>query len=403
MEHDGATVLLFVGLLTVTGLGAGLVASHFGLPRVVAYVLAGVLFSRDLLGGALGLAIGDGADALMNVSLGLIAYLIGGSITFAQIRRMGKVILSSALGAGLVAFLCVFLAVLLLAPVIAGIPPLHAALALGALAASTAPAGTIAVIHQFRARGPMTTTLLGVVAVDDALGVMLFAFVVATTVGGTLGGALGGAALAILGAVALGVAAGKGLAAIGLHLSRAALRLPLTLGAVLLVVGLAGVLDLSPLLAAMATGFFARLFSRAAADRLFQPIELLEEAVFIIFFTVAGAHFEVAVFLNHVPLIATYVTARIVGKILGAALGARLGGGSRVVVRWLGVGLTSQAGVAIGLALTLARTPAFAAGGQAIVNVILGSTVIFEIVGPLATRVALGRAGELGTRRGAEA
>jgi len=394
-----AADILFLGLLIIGGLGAGLVASRYGLPRIAAYVLVGVLFSERLLGGALGLAVGEWTEPLTSTTLGMIAYLIGGSITVPQIRRMGKVIIGSAFGEAVGAAVFVFVVVLLLGPRIADIPPVQTALALGAIAASTAPAATIAVLHEYRARGPLTTTLLGVVAIDDAIGVILFSLMLVASVGESLTTTLGSALLSLAGALVLGLVAGKGLALGGRRVRRAALRLPLVLGAILLVLGLAELGGLSSLLAAMATGFFARFFSGATADRLFAPIEFLEEAIFVVFFTVAGAHFDPSVFSDHGVLIAAYFVARIVGKILGAWIGARLSGAPEVVVRWLGIGLVPQAGVTIGLALALSQVPAFSAGGQTIVNVILGTTVLYEIIGPLATRMALQRAGELRTKR----
>lgn len=394
-----AADLLFLGLLSVCGLGAGLVAARVGVPRIAAYVLVGVLFSEALLGGVFGLAAGAWTEPLTTAALGLIAYLIGGSITVPQIRRMGTVILGSALGASVGAVALVFGALLLLDPRIADLSPFQTALAFGVIASSTAPAGTIAVVHEYRARGPLTTTLLGVVAIDDALGVILFSLMLVVTAGGSLAGTLGSALLALAGALALGFVAGRALAQWGPRIRADVLRLPLLLGTLLLVVGLAEVLKLSSLLAAMAAGFFARYFSRANADRLFQPVELLEESVFVVFFTLAGAHFEPAVFVDHIAIIAAYFVARVAGKIFGAWAGAALAGAPAVVVRWLGLGLVPQAGVAIGLALLLSHTPAFSTGGRIIVNIILGTTVLYEILGPPATRFALQKAGELKTKR----
>lgn len=396
---EGVGAILLLGLLLVFGLGAGLLAQRFGLPRVAAYILAGIVFSKDVLGERLGLAVGPWAEMFTSAALGIIAYLIGGSITVAQTRRLGKVILCSAAAESLGAVLVVFLCILALGPHVGTIPPMRLALALAAIAATTAPAATIAVLHQYRARGPLTTTLLGVVAIDDALGVLFFSLMLVATVGASLGDTLGSAALSIGGAVLVGAAAGGGLALAGPRIRRVSLRLPLVLGTILLVVGAAEAWALSPLLAAMATGFCARSFSRAGADRLFLPVEFLEEVVLLVFFTLAGAHFEGAVFLDHVALIATYFVARIAGKVLGAATGARLAGAPEPVVRWLGAALVPQAGVAVGLVLTLSQTAAFADGARAVVNIILGTTVLYELVGPLATRLALARAGELGTRR----
>jgi len=120
---------------------------------------------------------------------------------------------------------------------------------------------------------------------------------------------------------------------------------------------------------------------------------------FLIFFTLASAHFEPQAFVDHVGIIAVYFLAHIAGRVGGAAAGARLSGAPAMVVRWLGVGLVPQAGVAIGLALLLAQTPGFTAGGRTIVNIVLGTTVLYEVVGPLATCLALDRAGELRAQR----
>jgi Kef-type K+ transport system membrane component KefB len=128
-------------------------------------------------------------------------------------------------------------------------------------------------------------------------------------------------------------------------------------------------------------------------------VERFEELVFLIFFTVAGTHFDPAVFASHLTLIMVYFGARILGKLAGAAVGAGLAGAPPQVTRWLGPALVPQAGVAVGLALAVSQEPAFAASGELIVNVMLGSTVLNEIVGPVAVRFSLERAGEVGERR----
>jgi Kef-type K+ transport system membrane component KefB len=288
---------------------------------------------------------------------------------------------------------------LLLRPDAGGVPYPYLALAFAAIAVSTAPAGTVAVLHQYRARGPLATTLLGVVAVDDALGIVLFALMIVVTAGTSLADGIATAAVSIGGALALGAACGWLLARAARHLSERGLRLPLLLGGVLLVVGAADALAMSPLLAAMALGFCARHWSRSIADRLFGPIEFVEETIFVVFFTLAGAHFRAGVLGANLALAGTYLVARVVGKMLGAAAGARLGRSEPTVTRWLGLGLVPQAGVAMGLALTLAHEPAFRACGEVVVNTILATTLVYEVIGPLAARFALARAGELGVKR----
>jgi Kef-type K+ transport system membrane component KefB len=393
--------LLVLGALLVTGLAAGLCAARFGLPRVAAYVVAGIVFSPGVLGDRLGFVVGEWTAPLTTAALGIIAYMIGGSITVRQLRRLGRVIAWSTLGEALGASVVVFFAVLALRPP-AAIPILTLALAFGAIAASTDPASTIAVLHQYRARGPLGTMLLGVAALDDPLGIVLYSLMLATTVGLGFSAGLAAAAGSIGGGLLLGAVAGAALAGAARRLREATFRLPLALGAVLLVVGLGERLGASPILAAMALGFAARHFSRGAADRLLGPVEFLEETVFVVFFTLAGAQFRVDVLATNLALVVTYVVARVIGKLGGAALGARLGGAPPVVRRWLGLGLVTQAGIAVGLSLMLAQLPAFRPAGAVIVNTVLAATMIYEVVGPLTARFALDRAGELGPKRGRE-
>ena len=167
----------------------------------------------------------------------------------------------------------------------------------------------------------------------------------------------------------------------------------------MLVVGIAELLQGSPLLAAMALGFVTRQLSGASGSRLSAPLEYLEETVFVVFFTLAGAHFDSSVFLQVPGLAALYLIARITGKVVGAAVGASLVGAPASVVHWLGLALVPQAGVAVGLALSLSHNPDLHEAATPILTCILATTLVYEILGPFAARFALARAGELGVKR----
>lgn len=392
-------ITFLLGLLILSGLLLGLLASRFCFPRVAAYVIAGIIFSPDLLGTVFHFSIGHWADALTTIALGIIAYLIGGSFTVSQFRRIGTMIFSIALGESCGAVLCVFLALVLLGPRFQEISVLPFALAFASIAATTAPAGTIAVLHQYRAQGPVSSTLLGTVALDDAIGIILFSLMLSFTVGASVITTLGGAVLGIGAALVIGSLTGKIAALFCRHIRQGGLRLPIVLGSILLVVGLAEQFSFSPLLSCMSLGFFCRYFSGAGGDHLFAPIEYFEELVFIIFFTLAGAHFSKDVFLEHFDLIILYFLARIIGKVAGSALGAFLAGAPRNITRWIGLGLIPQAGVAVGLALTLSQHPAFRTVSAVIINVILATTLIYELVGPLFVKFGLSRAGEIPAKR----
>ncbi len=400
-EAGGDTLqLLLIGLLAVSGLVAGTaVAAWLNLPRVVAYILVGLVFSPDLLGGWLGVTDLDWTRPLVSVALGVIAYLIGGSITVGQLRRLGWTIVGATLGEVSGAFLAVFAAVLVAGITVADLPVWLFALVLGAIAPATAPAAIVAVLHQYRARGPLTTTLLGMVAIDDALGILIFALVMAVAGSASLGSALPAALYEIGVALLVGGMAAFLLERLTRRFHETELRLVAVLGGLILLVGLAGQWGFSALLAAMAFGFATRYFRGPAAEQLFQPVENLEELVFVLFFTVAGMHFQVAVFEQYLGLMLLYFFARGVGLMAGANIGSRLAGAPRQVSRWVGFGLLPQGGVAIGLALLLSGNGRFAQAGELIVNVVTATTLITESVGAVAARYGLRQAGELGRKR----
>ncbi|RKZ81325.1 MAG: hypothetical protein DRQ35_00365, partial [Gammaproteobacteria bacterium] len=275
MQHSP---LLMLGLLLVTALLMSLLASRFNIPRIAAYAVAGLLWSEDLLGGALGLDMTEWSQALTQISLAIIAYTIGGSITIEQLRRLGKTITFCTVGESFGAVLLVGLAVYLYQQ------DWVMALVLGVLAATTAPAATVAVIHQYRSKGPLTTSLLGVVALDDILGLVLFSLMMVVITGLNLGDAIVTSGVEIFGGIGLGIVIGFLLAFFGKKIRNQSFLLPMVLSALLLSQGLAEWWNVAPLLTAITIGFSARFVYKSAGERLFAPAEYLEELVFIIFF-----------------------------------------------------------------------------------------------------------------------
>ncbi len=201
------------------------------------------------------------------------------------------------------------------------------------------------------------------------------------------------------GAVLLGGVVGWFLSKSSVWFGASGFRIPIIFSSVLIVLGFAESLHFSQLLACLTLGFSTRYFSKASAGRLFNPIHPLEETIYLLFFTIAGTHFDLNLFANHFPLILAYFFARMLGKTLGASAGTRLIGAPSQVNRWLGLGLLPQAGLAIGLALTLSHEAAFSETGPMILNVIIGATLLNEVAGPIAARFALQRAGEIHIKR----
>lgn len=391
-----SSLFLNLGLLMTTGLLFSLIAAHFKLPRIALYALAGLIWSPDLLGGVVGLQPGLWSESVTACALALVAYLIGGSVTAKQLKKLGKTILFCTFGEVVGAAVFVFVVV---AFFLSGQPDaLLLASALAVLAASTAPAATVAVIHEYRSHGPLTTTLLGVVAMDDVVGIVLFSLFLVWSTGIAMTQVFTSVALEIGGALLLGAVMGWCLAFLGHRVRNPHFFLPMVLSAILLSQGLAEIGHCSPLLTAMALGFFARATFKSGGERLLAPVEYLEELVFLVFFTLAGAHFDLGVLEAGFELVVIYVIARVMGKMLGSNLAARFISAPSTVRSYLGFGVIPQAGIAIGLALSLLSHPVFADSGLLIVNVILASTLILELLGPFATRFALQRAGEIRDR-----
>lgn len=387
------SLFLNLGLLMATGLLFSLIAAHFNLPRIALYALAGLVWSQDLLGGVFGLQLGAWSESLTAAALALIAYLIGGSVTAKQLKKLGNTILFCTFGEVLGAAILVFVAVAIFLKGQADAMLLASALAV--LAASTAPAATVAVIHEYRSHGPLTTSLLGVVALDDAIGIMLFSLFLVWSTGIAMTEVFASAGLEIGGALLLGAVMGWCLAFFGHRVRNPHFFLPMVLSAILLSQGLASIWHCSPLLTAMSLGFFARATFKSGGERLLAPVEYLEELLFLVFFTLAGAHFDLDILLSGFELVLLYVVARVMGKMLGTNVAARLVSAPKTVQKYIGFGVIPQAGIAIGLALSLLSHPVFAESGLLIVNVILASTLIYEVLGPFATRYALQQAGEI--------
>ncbi len=393
--------ILLIGILLLAGLAFGTLGSHyFGVPRVVGYILIGMLFSPDLLGDHLALDTARWTQPLVAIALGIVAYLIGGAATVGQLRRRGVSILTATVGKVAGAFVLVFAGFVWLGVTVPDLPAWGAPLVLAALATITAPAAIVAIIHQYRARGPLTTALLGMVAMDDALGVVIFSVVLALLAADGLVSALPLVIWEIVAAVLIGGVGGWLIERIIRLLHEHELRLVALVGAIILLVGLAEAWHFSALLAAMTLGFSARFFGGTHADRLFEPVEQLEEMVFVLFFTFAGLYFDPSVVIEHGWLILMFFVLRAAGQVVGAWAGARLGRASPVIANNVGLGMLPQGGVAVGMALMLEGQPRFAEVATLAINIITASTLLTESVGALAVRYGLGRAGELDMANG---
>ncbi len=387
--------LTSLGLILLLALLAGHLVRVFRIPEVTGYLLAGVALGPSLLGWlnqqnliALGV--------VSEVALGLILFSIGGVFEFSLFRRIGRQVLvltlvESALAAVLVTGGMLFLG-----------QPWQVSFLLGAVAIATAPASTLMVIRECDSAGPLTDNLLGIIAVNNLLCITTYSLVAAgidltsDTNGSTFllkaYHSLFTLVWELVGSAALGYLIGLLLAGWSRHVTESGEMLILLAGSILLCVGVARVLALSPLVASLAVGAtMANLAERS--KHLFETLSGTDPPFYAMFFVLAGAELNVALIPAMGVVGIVYLFGRAGGKFIGASIAARRLGLAPKVQRFLGFGLLAQAGLAVGL--TFAINHRFTAFAPVVSTIVLASVAVYEMVGPISTRFALVRAGEV--------
>ncbi len=381
------TALILLGTLFAIGMVTDEIGRRTRLPRVTLLLVFGIL------AGPIGFDVmPDGAidwyEPLATIALTMVAFLLGGALSLQSLKRHGRQILSISLlvvvttlivvGAGLAAF---------------GIDP-SIALLLAAIATATAPAATIDVIRQVGAKGDFAETLKEIVAVDDAWGLIIFSLALVgagTLMGnGILAGLLHGL-WELGGALVIGLLVGVPAAYLTGRLREGEPIQAEALAVVFLTAGLSVWLDVSFLLSGIVVGAVVVNLAKHHT-RAFHEIENVEWPLMILFFFLAGVSLEISAWGTILPIAVAVVVLRSVARIAGGWLGAWLGKSPPAYRRWVGAALLPQAGVAVGMALVASnRFPEFR---DSILPITLAATVVFEILGPFATMLALRRVGE---------
>ena len=382
-------ILITFGGLFIIGLAADLIGRHTPIPRVTLLIMTGVLIGPSALDW-LPEFIQQSFPILTNIALAMIGFLLGQNLTKNKLTSMGRPIISISLSVMLMTALFMFIGL------IAFGAPLELALILAAIAPATAPAPVVDVTQQMNAKGPFTDTLLGIVAVDDAWGMLLFSIllVVASIAGGN-GDAmqtLYAGLWEISGALLLGLVIGFPMAYLTSHIYPGKSSQAEVLGLVLLCAGLAEWLEVSYILSAMMMGTIVANFTRHHRHRAFEEIETLEWPLLILFFLLAGASLQLNALFEASLFGLGYVLFRILGRVSGSYLGARWAKCSGQQYHLMGLAMLPHAGIPIGMALLAIHH--FPEYQSTILAVILGSTVIFELIGPSLTRAMLIRSGE---------
>lgn len=391
-EFFSQSIILSLGAAVLFGLIFNRIVKRLGLPNVTGYLIAGVLIGPSCLQIIPDTWIGS-LDLLVEVALGFIAFSIGGEFKFSKIRHIGGSVLVITVMQALTTTVVVDIGIALI------FGNTGVAICLGAIATATAPAATLMVIRQYNAKGPVTEMLLPVVALDDAIGLIVFSISISVAKillsgeSANVSEMLLEPLLEIVLSLVIGAAIGFALTyGLGFFTSRSN-RLTAVICAVLIGTAVSEIFDLSSLLLCMAIGaVMANLYGES--EKMLDLTEHWTPVVMLLFFVISGADLDLMVLPTVGVLGIAYILLRSAGKYIGAFLGSHIVKADANIQKYLGVALLPQAGVAIGMSqIVVSVLPD--EYGTSIRAVVLCATLVYELVGPLLTKLVLTRAGEI--------
>lgn len=389
--------LLYLAVAMAAGLALSRLMKLINLPNVTGYLIAGILVGPYVLNLINNESISS-LKIITSTALGFIAFSIGGEFKLVYLKKLGKSILIITIVQALVTVILVLCAMLLI-PGEKSVR-LPRALLLGAISAATAPAATLLVVRQYKAKGPVTDTLLPVTAFDDAVGLMIFSVCFALAKVFAVGGSLTVQAVLWdpLREIGLSLLVGGGLGAIIALLMKFfksnANRLCIVLAAVFACVALSDLWGLSSLLTCMMLGAVLANMRRDSLNILALADDWTP-ALFMLFFVLSGAELDFSILASVGLAGIVYILARSIGKYSGAYLGSHISKAEPTVKKYLGITLLPQAGVAIGMAQMVAASPDLTGVAPQVVTVALFATLVYELIGPVLTKLALTKAGEI--------
>ena len=407
-------MLICLSIALIAGLLMSRLAKAVNLPAVTSYLVAGLLLGPFVLGrlGLSGLGIGfgsleqvEGYGVVTQVALGFIAFVIGNEFRLSSLRSMGQQAITVGIAQAVITTALVDVALVGVHLLFPQVLSLASAITLGSIAAATAPAATLMVVKQYKAKGPLTHLLLMVVAIDDAVGLVLFSasYGVANALEQghmDLLSVVVEPLMEILLSLLLGAVAGYLLNLLEVYFHSRSKRMSLSVAFVLLTVGVSllevevgGVrCGFSLLLVCMMTG---TVFCNVCptSEELMDRLDRWVSPINILFFVLSGAELDLTILSNPLVLLVgvVYTASRSLGKIGGAYASCRATKCSPSIQKYLGITLLPQAGVALGMAAEAAQL----SDGHMVRNVVLFSVLVYELVGPTLTRMALTAAGEI--------
>lgn len=400
-------ILLVIGLLLIIGYSLGYLAGKLGLPKIIGYIATGILCSPYTFG-FLEENMLSQTEPIIDVCLAFIAFEVGGTLKWEKLKNYGSMLLRILLMESLLPFLLVLVLLGSAGYLFPGIFAIEShwllilAILIAPLASPTDPSATLAIMHQYKAKGKVSDTIMAVAALDDAMGVFLYSIsvtVAAIIVGSgnaNIGDSIFQALFKIVGAIITGGILGWLMSKLShlLKIENEGQWIVILSAFIILSFGISNFLNLDELLAAMSLGAFIANFNHQE-KLLFRIIERYTEAlILLLFFILSGLHLDISAIPNAAYLIAVFFLLRLAGKYLGARLGAVWAKAPLKIRKYTGGGLIPQGGIVIGLALLISKNPDFSKISDTLLAVVMGSAILNELLGPIAAVRSLKNAGE---------
>ncbi len=396
-------ILLLLGIALFGGTIGGRIFQKLKIPQVVGYIIIGIILGQSGFQ-IVNKHIIEILEPFNFFALALIGFMIGGELKISVLKKYGKQFTYILLFEALFAFIIVSIFISIIGYFIFDDFKISIALGLllGSISAATAPAATTDVLWENKTRGPLTSTILGIIAMDDGVALLLFA-ISASIAGALLGSVTESLSLSLLHllyeigfALITGILFGYTLSKLLKKYHEEDRVLAFSIGAILLLIGLSIILKVDMLLAAMTMGFVVINFTPRKSEATFKLVDRFTPPIYILFFVLVGAKLNIRNISFLVALLALiYFIGRTIGKSLGAFWGAKLSNSAQTVQKYLPYCLFSQAGVAIGLSI-LAGQKFSGEIGNTITMVITTTTFIVQLIGPSFVKYAVGQAGEIG-------
>lgn len=393
-------ILFLIGLAVFFGAYSGNIFRKVKVPQVVGYIVIGLILGGSI-SGLISKSDIESITPLINFIIGIIGFLIGAELKSEVFKKYGRSIYTILISEGLFAFAAVTAAV----TIITG--KLYLGLLLGAIASATDPASTVNVLWEYKAKGPLTTTLTSIVALDDGLALILYGLVsvfskaMITREVFSFWHSIVSPLFEIFQCALLGVAGGLLLIKALSYIKEQGLALSFAFGGVAAVVGLSMHLKLDLILSSMILGATVSNIIPDISQKLFRTLKEITMPLYILFFIIVGASLDIHIFLKFsiVVVILGYLFARSIGKIAGATLGGIISRGRKTVIKYTGICLFTQGGVALGLALSISHNLSYLGeqgrlAGSVVISVVAATTFVVQIFGPFLVKFGVAKANE---------